>query len=94
MVCGRSPLECYTHFMRSFRDAFAEDIGVAIEDVVVGCGPCGELRWVIWIFLLARGGVYLECEEGGGGWDAASAASSGGQPRLFWEPGGGGVFKM
>lgn len=44
VVFGRSPIECYTDFMRSFRDAFVEDIGEAIEEVVIGCGPCGELR--------------------------------------------------
>ena len=43
-VLGRSPIECYTDFMRSFRDTFAADIGEAIEEVVIGCGPCGELR--------------------------------------------------
>ena len=43
-LCGRSPLECYTDFMRSFRSAFIEDLGDAIEEVVIGCGPCGELR--------------------------------------------------
>ena len=43
-VCGRSPIECYTDFMSSFRTAFASDIGEAIEEVVIGCGPCGELR--------------------------------------------------
>lgn len=45
-VCGRSPIECYTDFMRSFHSAFANDIGEAIEEIVVGCGPCGELRLV------------------------------------------------
>jgi beta-amylase len=42
---GRSPLECYGDFMRAFRDAFIEDLGGAIEEVVVGTGPCGELRY-------------------------------------------------
>ena len=45
IVCGRSPIECYTDFMSSFRTAFANDIGEAIEEVVIGCGPCGELRF-------------------------------------------------
>ena len=45
-VCGRSPLECYTDFMRSFHKAFAADIGEAIEEIVIGCGPCGELRYI------------------------------------------------
>lgn len=44
ILLGRSPLECYRDFMRSFRDAFLDDLGDAIEEVVIGCGPCGELR--------------------------------------------------
>ena len=44
-LAGRSPLECYGDFMRAFRDAFIDDLGVAIEEVVVGTGPCGELRY-------------------------------------------------
>jgi beta-amylase len=33
--------------MASFGDAFAADLspGGLIEEVVVGCGPCGELRF-------------------------------------------------
>ena len=42
---GRSPLECYGDFMVAFRDAFLDDLGSAIEEVVVGAGPCGELRY-------------------------------------------------
>lgn len=29
----------------SFRDEFSLDLGGLIEEVVVGCGPCGELRY-------------------------------------------------
>ena len=42
---GRTPLEAYTDFMRAFRDAFLADLGECIEEVVVGAGPCGELRY-------------------------------------------------
>jgi len=44
---GRTPLECYTDFMRSFRNALITDIGEGrtIRDICVGCGPCGELRY-------------------------------------------------
>ncbi len=42
---GRQPIQCYTDFMRSFRDTFLADIGSNIEEVVVGTGPCGELRY-------------------------------------------------
>ncbi|KAK9867944.1 hypothetical protein WJX84_010292 [Apatococcus fuscideae] len=42
---GRQPIQCYTDFMRSFRDNFLADLGSNIEEVVVGTGPCGELRY-------------------------------------------------
>ena len=38
-------MECYRDLMRSFRDAFASEIGHLIEEVVIGSGPCGELRY-------------------------------------------------
>lgn len=41
---GRSPVQCYEDFMTAFRDAFLQDLGTTIEEVVVGTGPCGELR--------------------------------------------------
>ena len=31
--------------MRAFRDAFRDALGGLIEEVVVGAGPCGELRF-------------------------------------------------
>jgi hypothetical protein len=31
--------------MAAFRDAFHEQLGSLVEEVVVGAGPCGELRW-------------------------------------------------
>ena len=31
--------------MRAFRDAFRDALGGLIEEVVVGTGPCGELRF-------------------------------------------------
>ncbi|KAK2077699.1 hypothetical protein QBZ16_004545 [Prototheca wickerhamii] len=45
LLRGRSILGCYGDFMRAFRDEFAADLGGLIEEVVVGCGPCGELRY-------------------------------------------------
>ena len=42
---GAPPMECYADFMQAFRDAFVDDLGTAIEEVVVGTGPCGELRY-------------------------------------------------
>lgn len=42
---GRTPLECYADFMYAFREAFIDDIGLAIHEIAVGGGPCGELRY-------------------------------------------------
>ena len=43
---GRTPLESYRDFMRSFRDAVErEGFGDVLSEVSVGCGPCGELRY-------------------------------------------------
>lgn len=44
-VAGRTPLECYRDFMRSFAEEFGDDVGTTITEVSVGCGPCGELRY-------------------------------------------------
>ena len=41
----RTPLECYRDFMVSFKGAFAEILGSVVTEVLVGCGPCGELRY-------------------------------------------------
>lgn len=45
LLKGRSGLQCYADFMKSFRDEFSSDFGNLIEEVVVGTGPCGELRY-------------------------------------------------
>ncbi|KAK9915577.1 hypothetical protein WJX75_001044 [Coccomyxa subellipsoidea] len=45
VLCGRSPVECYGDFMHAFRDAFMDDVGSTIEEIVVGTGACGELRY-------------------------------------------------
>jgi hypothetical protein len=42
----RSPLQAYGELMAAFRDAFHEQLGSLVEEVVVGAGPCGELRCV------------------------------------------------
>lgn len=31
--------------MISFKNTFSEDLGPFITEVVIGCGPCGELRY-------------------------------------------------
>lgn len=45
VLCGRSPLQCYEDFMLSFKNTFEADIGCMVEEIVVGAGPCGELRY-------------------------------------------------
>ncbi|PIA48900.1 hypothetical protein AQUCO_01300058v1 [Aquilegia coerulea] len=42
---GRSPIQAYSDFMRSFRDTFKEYLGITLNGVQVGMGPGGELRY-------------------------------------------------
>jgi len=42
---GRTPVQCYSDFMQSFAKAFDKELGSVIDDVIVGSGPCGELRY-------------------------------------------------
>ncbi|OWM85195.1 beta-amylase 1, chloroplastic-like [Punica granatum] len=42
---GRSPIQAYTDFMRSFRDVFRPLLGDVITGIQVGMGPAGELRY-------------------------------------------------
>ncbi|KAF6135496.1 hypothetical protein GIB67_015349 [Kingdonia uniflora] len=42
---GRTPIQVYGDFMRSFREHFREYLGSVIMEVQVGMGPCGELRY-------------------------------------------------
>ncbi|KAL2652669.1 hypothetical protein R1flu_020797 [Riccia fluitans] len=42
---GRSPLQVYSDFMRSFRDEFSNLLGETIMEIQVGMGPAGELRY-------------------------------------------------
>ncbi|GLC59920.1 Leucine-rich repeat receptor-like serine/threonine-protein kinase bam2 [Pleodorina starrii] len=41
---GRSPLQCYEDFMISLRENFSQELGTVIDELVIGAGPCGELR--------------------------------------------------
>eukprot|EP00879_Flechtneria_rotunda_P005448 GHRR01005741.1.p1 GENE.GHRR01005741.1~~GHRR01005741.1.p1 ORF type:complete len:1044 (+),score=501.89 GHRR01005741.1:1438-4569(+) len=41
----RTPMQTYQEFMVAFKDAFHDQLGSLIEEVVVGTGPCGELRY-------------------------------------------------
>ncbi|CAL9092156.1 unnamed protein product [Musa textilis] len=42
---GRTPMEAYEEFFRSFRLAFADFFGSVITDITIGLGPNGELRY-------------------------------------------------
>ncbi|CAN1278949.1 Beta-amylase 1, chloroplastic [Linum perenne] len=42
---GRSPVQCYSDFMRAFRDNFQHLLGDTVVEIQVGMGPAGELRY-------------------------------------------------
>ncbi|OMO95291.1 Glycoside hydrolase, family 14B, plant [Corchorus olitorius] len=42
---GRTPVQCYSDFMRAFRDNFKHLLGDTIVEIQVGMGPAGELRY-------------------------------------------------
>ncbi|KAH1164046.1 hypothetical protein GLYMA_01G203400v4 [Glycine max] len=42
---GRTPLQVYSDYMRSFRYRFRDYLGSVIIEIQVGMGPCGELRY-------------------------------------------------
>jgi Glycosyl hydrolase family 14 len=42
---GRTPVECYRDHMHAFATSLSDVLGSVIVDVVVGMGPCGELRY-------------------------------------------------
>lgn len=45
VLAGKSPIEAYEAFFRSFADAFHGFLGSTITDVTVSLGPNGELRY-------------------------------------------------
>lgn len=45
LFCGRTALQCYEDFMSNFVNKFEALMGTLIEEVSVGLGPCGELRY-------------------------------------------------
>ncbi|KAH7549712.1 hypothetical protein ACOSQ2_025640 [Xanthoceras sorbifolium] len=45
LLKGRTPIQVYTDYMRSFRDRFREYLGGVVQEIQVGMGPCGELRY-------------------------------------------------
>ncbi|KAK9266912.1 hypothetical protein L1049_027171 [Liquidambar formosana] len=42
---GRTPIQAYADYMRSFRERFKDYLGGVIVEIQVGMGPCGELRY-------------------------------------------------
>ncbi|PIM98991.1 Beta-amylase [Handroanthus impetiginosus] len=42
---GRTPVQCYSDFMRAFSDEFQHLLGNTIVEIQVGMGPAGELRY-------------------------------------------------
>ena len=42
---GRMPVQCYSDFMRAFKDKFKDLLGDTIVEIQVGMGPAGELRY-------------------------------------------------
>ncbi|XP_075669513.1 inactive beta-amylase 4, chloroplastic isoform X1 [Castanea sativa] len=45
LFCGRTALQCYEDFMFSFVNKFESFFGNVIEEISVGLGPSGELRY-------------------------------------------------
>mmetsp|Transcript_160610 Transcript_160610/g.510916 ORF Transcript_160610/g.510916 Transcript_160610/m.510916 type:complete len:554 (+) Transcript_160610:99-1760(+) len=44
-VGGRTPVQMYQDWMAAFASEFSHDLGGLISEVMVGMGPCGELRY-------------------------------------------------
>jgi len=44
-VAGRTPLRMYSDWLNAFASEFSEELGSTIVEVMVGLGPCGELRY-------------------------------------------------
>lgn len=42
---GRTPVQCYADFMRSFKESFHDLLEETVVEVQVGMGPAGELRY-------------------------------------------------
>ncbi|KAJ6389143.1 hypothetical protein OIU77_027482 [Salix suchowensis] len=45
LLSGRTPIQVYSDYMRSFRNRFKDYLGEVITEIQVGLGPCGELRY-------------------------------------------------
>ena len=87
----RSPLECYRDMMRAFRATFEDALkeGGLITEVLVGCGPCGELRFPA--YAMSRGWRFpgvgeFQCYDRRALESLALAAAAAGRPE--WGKGG------
>ena len=87
----RSPLECYRDLMRAFRFTFDDKLqgGGLITEVLVGCGPCGELRFPA--YAMSRGWRFpgvgeFQCYDRRALESLAAAAVAAGRPE--WGKGG------
>ena len=87
----RSPLECYRDMMRAFRATFDDKLrpGGLITEVLVGCGPCGELRFPA--YAMSRGWRFpgvgeFQCYDRRALESLAQAAVAAGRPE--WGKGG------
>ncbi|KAJ8499834.1 hypothetical protein OPV22_010386 [Ensete ventricosum] len=45
VLMGRTPIQVYSDYMRSFKHRFNSYLGHVIVEIQVGMGPCGELRY-------------------------------------------------
>ena len=87
----RSPLECYRDLMRAFRATFDDRLrpGGLVTEVLVGCGPCGELRFPA--YAMSRGWRFpgigeFQCYDRRARESLARAAAAAGRPE--WGKGG------
>lgn len=51
LLSGRTALQCYEDFMLSFVNKFESFIGTVIEEISIGLGPSGELRYCMVLML-------------------------------------------
>ncbi|KAJ0920641.1 putative glycoside hydrolase, family 14, glycoside hydrolase superfamily [Helianthus annuus] len=59
LFSGRTALQCYEDFIHSFANKFDSLMGTIIEEVCVGLGPSGELRYLLTYKLVNTGYVSI-----------------------------------
>ena len=87
----RTPLECYRDLMFAFRERFNDKLRAEglITEVLVGCGPCGELRYPA--YAMSRGWQFpgvgeFQCYDRRALESLSQAATAVGRPE--WGKGG------